>query len=226
MRTRDLFNLNFGILSSTIGLVLLLILQYFPISYIIGSVFGFFSLHNIVTPLLALFGGMWFTGAIMALKTLFLLAKGKLFGAILVNTLPGLCANAYWIIPPIIGHLVLPIACIAAFLAHPVGYGAGFYTLYWLVPIIVYGANFRSFYARALSSTFVAHAVGSVLWLYLMTPMISATWIGMIPVVFFERVMLAAGMTMVYYAVCSATELITQLIGHSYPSLNKKEITC
>ncbi len=53
---------------------------------------------------------------------------------------------------------------------------------------------------HCLASTFIAHSVGSVLWLYTGT-MSAAVWMSLIPVVAIERFVFAGGMMVVYYAV-------------------------
>ncbi len=79
---------------------------------------------------------------------------------------------------------------------HPVGQVAWFYSLYWLIPVMLYALGSRSLFNESLGATFVQHAVGSVLWLYLV-PTTSALWISLIPVVAVERLLCALGMVLV-----------------------------
>src|SRR2546430_1999084 len=62
-------------------------------------------------------------------------------------------------------------------------------------------------FLQALGSAFIAHAVGSVIWLYTvgMTP---AAWLGLIPVVFVERMLCAAGMTVAYYGISGLASVL------------------
>ena len=52
------------------------------------------------------------------------------------------------------------------FIAHPVGAAAAPYAFYWFIPIFIAMMRNRTLWHDALASTFTAHAVGSVIWLY------------------------------------------------------------
>lgn len=85
----------------------------------------------------------------------------------------------------------------AAFIAHPVGSQAFLYSFYWLIPVAIYLMGRNSLFAQALGSTFTAHAVGSVIWLYA-NPMTPEIWLALIPVVLVERLVFASGIVLVY----------------------------
>lgn len=101
--------------------------------------------------------------------------------------------------------LLVPLAAMAAFWLHPVGQSwvsvdalglsipAGIYALYWLIPVIAKFLPDRLL-LRSLGSTFTAHAVGSVLFLYTI-PTEPALWIALIPVVAIERGCFALGIS-------------------------------
>jgi len=55
----------------------------------------------------------------------------------------------------------------------------------------------QSFFLVALSSSFIAHAVGSVIWLYSLS-MPAEKWIALIPIVAVERFIFAAGSFLVH----------------------------
>lgn len=101
-------------------------------------------------------------------------------------------------------NLFIPLFCFVAFCVHSsVGHG-WIYGLYWFIPVLFYLLQtYRiievSSFITALKSTFIAHAIGSVIWCYVM-PMTADRWISLIPVVAVERLAFAAGMTLVYYA--------------------------
>jgi hypothetical protein len=69
--------------------------------------------------------------------------------------------------------------------------------LYWLIPVILYVVPQRSLFLNGLGSTFVAHAVGSVIWLYTV-PMTAGMWMGLMPIVALERILFALGMVVVH----------------------------
>lgn len=205
----------------------------FKISYLFGSAALFFSGINVVVPVMGLFGSMYaalvFFGAISVVKLLLfpsipavLATQGIIaFCAILLFKLhlPTFCASMglrtnHWFF-----HGVIPALCMFLFMLHPVGRCAAPYSFYWFIPMVICGTQRRDFFSRALASTFIAHAVGSVLWLYskVTTP---ALWIGLLPVVFFERLLFAAGMTLVYTCLCMITK--KQL----FPPLRKSPVLC
>jgi hypothetical protein len=92
----------------------------------------------------------------------------------------------------------VPLACMALFIAHPVGQQAWVYSLYWLIPAIVLFLPERLF-LRSLGSTFTAHSIGSIVWLYAF-PSTAAFWLALIPVVAFERFLFASGISASYVA--------------------------
>ncbi|KKQ27157.1 MAG: hypothetical protein US42_C0014G0054 [Candidatus Magasanikbacteria bacterium GW2011_GWC2_37_14] len=93
--------------------------------------------------------------------------------------------------------LLVPAICMIAFWAHPEGRIAWVYALYWLVPIIAYFFYEKSILLRALGTTFTAHAVGGVLFLYILG-LKSYVWIGLIPIVWKERGLMAIGITVTF----------------------------
>ena len=92
----------------------------------------------------------------------------------------------------------ISLLCMAAFIAHPVGGQAWIYSLYWLVPAIALALP-EHLFLRSLGSTFTAHSIGSVVWLYAF-PSTPAFWLALIPVVAFERLMFASGISISYVA--------------------------
>lgn len=89
--------------------------------------------------------------------------------------------------------IIVPVLAMLAFWLHPVGQQAWFYALYWTIPVFARFLPDRLF-LRSLGSTFTAHAVGSVLFLYTIetTP---ALWLALIPVVAVERAAFALGIS-------------------------------
>ena len=106
---------------------------------------------------------------------------------------------------------VVPLACIALFIIHPVGAQAWFYSLYWLIPAIVLVLP-EHLFLRSLGSTFTAHSIGTIIWLYAF-PSTAAFWLALIPVVAFERLLFASGISVSYVAfntVLSRVELVAK----------------
>ena len=170
------------------------------ISFVVGSYAAFFSLSHCLIPLIGAYTNMPVVLAFGLLSMLMRYAFGTLVGfKIAAFYLPGMVAGLAWIKEYRAVQLLVPALCMALFIAHPVGGAAWAYTLYWLIPMIIYSSNRQSLFAQALASTLVAHAVGATIWLYA-DPMNPAVWLGLIPVVAYERVLFAVGMTATHMA--------------------------
>ncbi len=186
-------------LKSLFFTLLIKLATFFKISFMVGSQCAFFSGVNFVAPLAGAFGGVIGSYITLALRVLL----GLLFFNItefkfLVSYVPGFCASLYWASPNIVIRLFIPLACMVLFIAHPVGLPAFMYTFYWLIPIALYFVRRKNVFLEALGSTFIAHAVGSVVWLYTM-PTTPVLWIGLIPIVAVERLLFASGMVLAHY---------------------------
>ena len=104
-------------------------------------------------------------------------------------------------------RVMLPLLSIMLFVLHPVGGTAAVYSLYWLVPVVLYAAfafkpslkahRSLSLLASALSATFIAHAVGSIMWLYNFN-LTAEYWLTLVPVVPIERMLLATTIAVCY----------------------------
>ena len=110
--------------------------------------------------------------------------------------IPTLFAAAYWASPSKFIRLYVPLLCMALFIVHPVGFQVPFYTMYWLIPVVLCFIP-ETVASKAVGSTFVAHAVGSVLWLYWL-PTVPAYWYALLPVVAVERLFHASAMVLFY----------------------------
>lgn len=92
--------------------------------------------------------------------------------------------------------LIVPLAAIALFWTNPVGREAWPFALYWLIPVLAYFKR-NILFLRSLGATFTAHAVGGAMWIWGVNPP-AAVWKGLIPVVAFERLAFALGITASY----------------------------
>jgi len=187
-KTTALHGIVWGLLSK--------VMLFAPVSGIVGSYFGFFSLSNMATPLIAVLSN---SAGALGFFSFLGLARVVVFGFSLVqcaNFIPGLLASLSFVPKYRFLQLVVPVVSMVLFIAHPVGKGAWLYTLYWLIPIAIYFTN-NKIYTQSLAATFVAHAAGSVFFLYA-RPMTSAVWLALIPVVAYERLVLALGTALIY----------------------------
>lgn len=122
--------------------------------------------------------------------------------------------------------LLIPTIAMIAFWAHPEGRLAWYYALYWLIPIIAYFFHEKSILLRALGTTFTAHCVGSVLFLYFLN-LKAPVWISLIPVVWKERIIMAFGIAIAYIAFNYLFSLLEKKYHVSLPfvKLNAKYTT-
>ncbi len=185
------------------------ITSVFKVSFILGSVMAFFSLTPMVQPLIGVWGGLFGSSALFIIGiALRLMMYGSISFILLAYHIPGLfasyaLASRHWAV-----HVALPLLCMALFIVHPVGAAAFPYAFYWLIPVALYFAKKELFFFRALSSTFIAHGVGSVVWIWAQ-PMTSSAWLALIPVAFVERMVFALGMTLIYHTVCGVQKVIS-----------------
>lgn len=168
-----------------------------PFSQIIGSNLKF-SLFDFYGPIAGAF-----LGSILGFLTVFGMQVANwawhgfaLDTATLIRFLPMLFAVLYfakksrWI-------LLVPTVAMIAFWFHPEGRQAWYYALYWLIPIACYFFYDKFIFAKALGTTFTAHSVGSVLFLYTLN-LKAIVWTGLIPVVWKERMLMAVGITLTF----------------------------
>lgn len=93
--------------------------------------------------------------------------------------------------------LIVPLLSIIAFVLHPIGRTVWYYSLFWLIPLAVWPIRSRFLLARALGSTFSAHAVGGAVWIWAFN-LPAAVWVSLIPVVVLERAIFALGISASY----------------------------
>ncbi len=100
---------------------------------------------------------------------------------------------------------LIPALCMATFILHPIGASSWLYSLYWLIPIGISIVPKRSIFLRSLSSTFITHAVGSVLYIYT-HPTTTLFWHALAPQVWLERLAYALILTSCYYGILFITQ--------------------
>lgn len=93
--------------------------------------------------------------------------------------------------------LAVPILAMLVFILHPIGRTVWYYSLFWLIPVACYPLRNRILFARGLGATFTAHAVGGAAWIWAFN-LPATVWIGLIPVVIKERLVLALGIMLAY----------------------------
>lgn len=120
--------------------------------------------------------------------------------------------------------LIVPLLSIIAFVMHPIGRTVWYYSLFWLIPIVVWPIRGRFLLARALGSTFTAHAVGGAVWIWAFN-LPAAVWISLIPVVALERAIFALGICASYVLMNNVLSYLSsiRLIDESF-KIDKKYV--
>ncbi len=177
------------------------LLSLFKLGALVGSKYDYLSAFALLSPLAGAAGvaSMGFGASVLrrATKVLFL---GKRVMLPIKLYLPSMAGIMYWSENNIFIRLYFPLLCLFLFNIHPTGFAACWYSFYWFIPIVLYVIPHNSIFLTALGATFVQHAVGSVLWLYLV-PMSANQWLMLLPIVFVERLVAAVCMTGIYHVV-------------------------
>lgn len=177
--------------------------SFLKVSMMLGSYTACFSAINVVMPT----SGKWcgkkgVTGVFMIGVFLRMLFHGFYLPLhFLAYHIPGLFGAYYFTSRSVFIRVLVPLFCIAFFVLHPVGLQSWAYAMYWLIPIVLYFSSSKSLWIEALGSTLVAHAVGSVIWIYTLET--SATmWISLIPIVAIERILFTIGIVALHKSLC------------------------
>lgn len=193
-----------------IGMSVLFFLSFLlKISFVWGSKKLFFPGFCVIMPLMGAFFGAWTAGFAMIFAKIgrYVLASG--YPSITLG-IPTMAACWCWSLERqkagyahIFVNIIIPLGCLVAFILHP-SVGCGFwYGLYWVIPVFLYVAQLikcigKNLFVTALRSTFIAHALGSVIWCYTI-PMTPDKWLALIPIVAVERLVFASGMVLLYF---------------------------
>lgn len=178
------------------------IASFFTLNSIKGLTGVSFSWSHCVAPLFGVFCGLTGSFALLGgmLSVRFI---GTLFGVVRYTYfgLPTFAGSLFWATGNRVITMGIPLLCMILFIAHPIGYFAAPYAFYWLIPSIIGFFKTRNSLLISLASTFTAHAVGSVMHLYLVNPMSSTDWLKLIPIVACERIAFAVGMCACYNSI-------------------------
>lgn len=180
------------------------------ISFIFGSKTLFFSGAQCISPLIGYYYRASAVCMLFALRTLAHCLLAGMSGLLLQLHIPTFCAGLYSAFcrpgksesyAARVAMALVMLSCIVLFVLHPVGNGAFLYALPWLVPLFNVLITHRSIFIHALATTYSAHAVGSVIWLYSVGPDTPEAWLALIPVACMERILFACGMTAIIVTV-------------------------
>ncbi len=191
-------------------------------STLVGADNQFFTFFQFFGPIAGGFlGAIGGAAAVLGAELLDFFARAQPFEPVtLLRLLPMVFAAAYFSTKKKRFGAAVSAAAIAAFLLHPVGRQAWFFSLYWTIPLIVKILPKKwgdKLFLRSLGSTFTAHAVGGAIWVWAV-PMTASQWTVLIPVVAAERLLFAAGISASYIAVNTVLALLTEKLKIRLPS--------
>jgi len=198
-----------------IGFILLQI----PFTNIIGSNQKF-SLFDFFAPTIGAFlTSIWGALSVIVVKSVSVLVSGQSFDTVTIIRLFPLALGALYFGARKYKKLVafIPVICIILFVIHPEGRGAWVFSLYWLIPLIAVFAK-KSLIFNSLGTTFTAHSIGGVAFLYALN-LPSEVWLALIPIVFLERMLFMAGIAVSYVVMNTLVNWLS--IKLTIPSLQK-----
>lgn len=177
-------------------------------SSILGAKGQTFTLFQFIAPIGGGIFSSWFGAfaALLAQGLNFAIFGGKTDTFSLLRFLTPVFAAIYfgskskW-------NVAVPLACMALFWVHPVGSQAPVYALFWVIPIAAKFAG-DNLLIRSLGTTFTAHAVGSVAFLYTL-PSTPILWMGLIPVVMYERLVFTLGIAVSFIVVSTLLDALS-----------------
>ena len=178
-------------LGYVVTILTVILARLIPVSYMVGSMGVYFSCTTTIAPVIARHMGLsWITLFLVTQKSMTL----SVLLLHLIRRLPLLGAayaykSRHWFI-----SVIIPVLCMLLFVMHDIGRQAWPYAMYWLIPVVLWFAV-DSIWSRALIASFVAHGLGSVICLYAGDIPV-ATWMGLIPIVIIERLLMAGGIVL------------------------------
>ncbi len=191
-------------------------------SKLVGAENQFFTLFQFFGPLAGSFLGPWYgAAAVLGAQVIDFFAVGKAFSVInIVRLLPMVFAAYYFGVKKrSLLAVLVPLLAILAFVTHPVGREVWFFSLFWTIPALIKVLPLK--YAnntllRSLGATFTAHAVGGAAWVW-SVPMTAGQWVGLIPIVIYERALFAVGIAVSYYVFNSVLDILAEKFKWNVP---------
>lgn len=180
-----------------------------PFTHILGANVKF-TLFDFFAPSVGVFLGLGLgVFSVFSIQIINIILHGISFTnpATILRLFPTLFAVSYFSRKRPV-NLFIPLLAIIAFNLHPIGKSAWQYSFFWLVPIFTHFLR-KNLFLRSLGTTFIAHSVGSICWLYAFN-LSKETWLSLISQTAMERVLFACGITIFYLVVTNAFNLISK----------------
>lgn len=205
---------------------LVLVADNINFSKLVGSSAQYFTFFQFMGPVASGFlgAGVGVLSVLLAEVVSFVML-GKSVELINILRLAPMLFAAFYFAKYAKGKLVqavVPIACMALFILNPIGAQSWQYSLFWLIPAIVLVLP-ENLFLRSLGTTFTAHAIGGVIWLYLM-PTNPAYWMALMPIVAFERLLFALGITGSYFALNTVLSRVEAIAKSGLLSIDQRYV--
>lgn len=206
--------------------VLVLIADQINFSQALGVENKYFTFFQFIGPISAGFlgAGAGVLSVLLAEAVSFVLL-GKTVDVINILRLAPMLFAAFYFAKYSKGKLaqaVVPIACMALFIINPTGAQSWQYSLFWLIPAIVLLLP-ENLFLRSLGSTFTAHAIGGIVWLYFV-PTTPAFWLALIPIVIMERTLFALGISASYFALNTILDRVEAVAKSGVLSIDRRYV--
>ncbi|MEM0360221.1 MAG: hypothetical protein QXK06_02690 [Candidatus Diapherotrites archaeon] len=160
--------------------------------------------------------------SVLAAQSAMLVSKGDFSWFSIARLLPMLFAAYYFGAKNRKTIAFIPIACMAFFIAHPVGMQSWFYTLFWLIPLAA-ALRKENLFLKSLGATFTAHAIGATAFIYLV-PSTPALWAMLVPVTAIERFVFACGISLSFIAFNTVLSWIEEKMPLKHINLDKSHV--
>lgn len=217
-----------GLLFLLIFSILVFIGDRINFSKLVGAENQFFTLFQFFGPVAGAFLGpvVGVLSVLIAEVSSYLLL-GKAFALVnVLRLLPMLFAAWYFGTKKDKISFLIPALAIVLFIAHPVGRQVWFFSLFWTIPIIIKLIPKKyneKVFLKSLGATFTAHSVGGAMWNYIV-PMTPAAWIALIPVVIYERLLFAGGITAAFVILNTLLNKLDSNTKSEYVNVDKKYV--
>ncbi|MBS3063466.1 MAG: hypothetical protein J4203_06370 [Candidatus Diapherotrites archaeon] len=213
-----------GLLFTVLFLAMVMASNQLNFSSLLGKPNQFFTFFQFIGPLAGGFLGP-IAGALLvfAAQLVDAFLHGKALDLSTIGwLLPMVFASIYFGSRRNSSSRIISFAAILLFLLHPVGRTAWFYSLYWFIPVLCWLFR-KHLFARSLGATFTAHAIGGALWVWTV-PMTTEQWMALIPIVAYERLLFAAGISVSYIALNTLLSKAASLLPYDLVEVNPKYV--
>ena len=190
---------------------------------------------GLLSPVLPLLGnGSWALGSVLGVGSTWLLLHVGI-GCYTLGIPTLLATLSYWSsrrasmvagMVDFLMHVVLCALAVGVFAFYAPCAADRWYALFWVLPVIAYAVPRRSTFvaklAAVVQATFVAHAAGSLIWLFCVPGKV-ASWAALMPVVAAERALMIVISFAALYAIEYAALLLTSVVvGFVYACTTRK----